>query len=66
MKLIIETKDKKFIKALSETISRKGYTIYEKLGGYGVYDLEQKDQNFLKNMVAQLCNHYNVNYRVKC
>ena len=47
MKFIIETKDKKFIKALSETISRKGYTIYEKLGGNGVYDLELKDQNFL-------------------
>ena len=62
MKFIINTSDKNFIKPLSELISRRGYTIYEKPSGYGVANLEKPDQDKLSIAVAQLCDHHNVSY----
>ena len=61
----IKNPDKKFIEILTNSISRKGLTVYTKdNGGYGVQNLEEKDQEMLSNMVAQLCDHHGVEYEI--
>jgi hypothetical protein len=65
MRIIINNTKKNFSKTLTSAIARKGYTVYKKEGGgYGVCNLEQIDQDILKNMVAQLCDHHNVDYEI--
>lgn len=67
MKFIIRSskKSKDIGKAVTTAISRRGYTVYEQgKNKYGVKGLDVSDQNIIRNMVAQLCDHHGADYEI--
>ena len=67
MRFIIKKskKSKDIGKAVTTAISRRGYTVYEQgMNKYGVVGLEVQDRNVLRNMIAQLCDHYGADYEI--
>ena len=66
LKVIIKDCDQSFIDILTQAISRRGYSVYKKEDGreYGVRHLNKPNQDGVKVLVAQLCDHYGKDYTI--
>ena len=65
MKVVIKDYDPYFIGILMKAISRKGYTVNRNSETeFGIANLESYAQEGMRNMVAQLCEHYGREYEI--